>query len=78
MAPKKKETKEERLARKGANPAQLVQLVTSLEGTFHQKMLVKSTLKHHDAVYEHWRDFAATVNISPDIEPGSIPPSEGV
>jgi len=79
MAPKKRnETKEERLARKGANPAQLAQLVTDLEGSFHEKALVKDSLRQHDAVYNHWREFAVTAGISADINRGSMPPSEGM
>lgn len=75
---KPKESKAERLARKGANAVQLTALVDDLEGSFHARALVPSTTRDHDAVYEHWREFAASIGISADILPGQQPPSEGL
>ena len=79
MAPKQrqKESKEERLARKGANQDQLKALVTELDGSFHQRKLVPASLQQHDAIWASWQDFAVTLGISPDITRGQEPPSEG-
>ena len=43
-ASKKRESKEERLARKGVNQDHLKTLVTDLEGSFHQRRLAPASL----------------------------------
>jgi hypothetical protein len=81
MAPtqvsRKKESKADRLARKGANEEQLKSLVNNLEGTFHQRKMTPATLRHHNVVWQNWQDFAITIGISPEITLHQQPPSEG-
>jgi hypothetical protein len=62
-ASKKKESKEDRLA-------QLKELVTNLEGSFHQRKLVPASLRQHDVVWQSWQDFAVTIGISPEVTHG--------
>jgi len=77
QASKKKESKEDRLARKGAKSDQLKGLVTDLEDSFHQKKLVPASLRQHDFVWQSWQDFAVTIGISPEVTHRQEPPSEG-
>jgi len=44
----------------------------------HYAQLVKSTQKQHNTVYKHWKDFAQTLNIDPEVQHDSLPPSEDV
>ncbi|KIM77981.1 hypothetical protein PILCRDRAFT_607297 [Piloderma croceum F 1598] len=75
-ASRKKETKEQRLARKGADQDHFKTLVTDLDGSFHQRQLSHGSLRIHDTVWRSWQEFAVTLGISPDISHGQAPPSE--
>lgn len=78
---KKKETVEERLARRGLAPEQLDNLIDSLEGVTHFKKIALNTQKGHDNVYKKWQAFAKSrtpAMYQEDIEiiMGREPPSE--
>jgi len=76
-ASKKKESKEQRLARKGVDQDKLKELVTDFDGSFHQRKLTHASLRIHDTVWRSWQDFVVTIGINPDISHGQAPPSEG-
>jgi hypothetical protein len=72
---RKAESKQDHLAHKSTNPEQIWALVMDLNGSFHYHKLVPVTIQAHNSVYKHWRDYATTIDISPELQ--EEPPSEG-
>ena len=77
MAPsqvsRKKESKADHLARKGANQEQLKSIVNNLESTSHQCRMTPTTLWHHNVV---WQNFTIMLGSSPEITLHQQPPLE--